>query len=115
MKKNIEVPTGSESKLSLEIVRDWNEWDSKIRESKQCSIFISSSYLGLTGLRDFARYIFFEEKLVGGLLLPELFVSTQGPAIRNYATYQSIWFIDESKLNSRANFRKNSIFNTIKT
>ena len=97
----------SDSKSALDTfallpVLDWQEWDEAVRESEQSCIFLKASYLEASGLAKVARYITEDGKILGGILIPELFPELCTTSIRDYATYQSIW-LKEKKQN---NFRK---------
>lgn len=81
------------SELVFSPVTNWNEWDLFLQTSKQRSIFLTSAYLRTCGLESAARYLVVDDRVVGGIVVPELFLETQKDSIRNFSTYQSIWFL----------------------
>jgi hypothetical protein len=101
MKQNIgDFESGSEE-LTLIPVRNWHEWDSLLDASEQKSVFLLSSYLKTSELLSSARYLVEKNKILGGIVIPELYPETLSNPIRSYSTYQSVWFTSEATSGSR--------------
>ena len=102
MKTETNFTTLDSSSLKLISVEEWGEWDSAIRQSDQSSIFILSSYLKISRMSDFARFLVLDGKIVGGVVIPELFSVDSEDVIRDFATYQSLWLVSPSSAGFRA-------------
>jgi len=86
--------SGSEE-LTLLPVHNWNEWDLLLQTSEQKSVFLLSSYLQTSELLPAARYLVVNNKILGGIVIPELYTESLTNPIRDYSTYQSVWFTSE--------------------
>lgn len=102
----MKIPTDSKaldsSSLKIISVENWDDWDSAVQQSAQGSIFIHSSYLKMSRLSDFARFLILDGKIVGGIVIPELLSVGSEDFIRDFATYQSLWLLRPSSVGFRS-------------
>lgn len=87
--------------MQLVSVTTWDEWDSALEHSNQCSIFLKSTYLQMCGLAGNAKFLWLNGEIVGGVVIPELTNSTKPTHIRDFATYQSLWLSSSLSRNFR--------------
>jgi hypothetical protein len=87
--------------MHLVSVTKWEDWDSSLELSDQCSIFLKSTYLKMCGIADGARFLSLNGEIVGGVVIPELAASSGVTQIRDFATYQTLWLTSTSSRNFR--------------
>lgn len=95
MQQNSEGFQSGSEELTLVPVLNWYEWDLLLSASEQKSVFLLSSYLHTSELLPAARYLVAKNKILGGIVIPELYPEALSSPIRSYSTYQSVWFISE--------------------
>jgi len=76
-------------------VHNWHEWDLHLETSKQKNFFLMSSYLQTCNLFPAAKYLIANNKILGGIVIPELHIEILTDPIISYSKYHSIWFTPE--------------------
>ena len=97
MNLNLDGLEPKKENIKLLRVKDDLEWDLKLQQSSQYSIYLTSNFLRWSGLLEYRYFLYENGTPILGCLLPPKIIS--GMNSLSYCMYQGIFFIETSKSN----------------
>ena len=97
MNLNLNSLEPKKENIKLIRVNDDLEWDLKLQQSSQYSIYLTSNFLKWSGLLEYRYFLYENGTPILGCLLPPKIIS--GMNSLSYCMYQGIFFIETSKSN----------------
>jgi len=86
-----------EENVELKKINDDLEWDSKVQQSSQYSIYLTSNFLRWSGLLEYRYFLYENGAPILGCILPPKIID--GMNSLSYCMYQGIFFIENPKSN----------------
>ena len=86
-----------DQKEGIELLQIYDdlEWDSKLQQSRQYSIYLTSNFLKWTGLEKYRYFLYVSGRPALGCLLPPK--NIDGMSALSFCMYQGIFFIEDLK------------------
>jgi hypothetical protein len=97
MNLNLNGFESKEEKVELIRINDDLEWDSKLQQSRQYSIYLTSNFLRWLGLLEYRYFLYENDVPILGCILPPKIID--GMNSLSYCMYQGIFFIENPKRN----------------
>lgn len=97
MNLNLNGLKPKEENVNLIKINDDLEWDSKVQQSSQYSIYLTSNFLRWSGLLEYRYFLYEKGAPILGCILPPKIID--GMNSLSYCMYQGIFFIENPKSN----------------
>jgi len=95
MNLNLNGLEPKEENVELKKINDDLEWDSKVQQSSQYSIYLTSNFLRWSGLLEYRYFLYENGAPILGCILPPKIID--GMNSLSYCMYQGIFFIENPK------------------
>jgi hypothetical protein len=97
MNLNLNGLVPKEENVDLIRIHDDLEWDSKLRQSRQYSIYLTSNFLKWSGLLEYRYFLYENGAPILGCIVPPKIIDRMNSL--SYCMYQGIFFIENPKSN----------------